>query len=104
MAELIYQRKKSIDSISFYEVKVWEVPKSEAFPEGIKYSLVVIENDKMIICYDNAHDKGHHRHVFGKQENIVYRGIRQLLVQFDDCVEEYKQIKKEGGVSEAKKS
>lgn len=104
MTELIFQDRKTIDRESRYEIKIWEVSISSAFPEGIKYSMVIVENDKMIICYDNAHNKGHHRHIFGKQEDIAYRDIDNLLIQFNDCVDEYKKLKKEGGDDEAKKS
>jgi len=37
----------------------WKVPKSNDFPEGIKYAFVYIHHGKRILGYDNERAKGH---------------------------------------------
>jgi len=53
LAELKRKIRVQINQSAFYEIKVWKVPKSEFFNEGIKYSLAILENGKRIVGYDN---------------------------------------------------
>ena len=46
-------------------MKVWKVPKSKDFPDGVKYSFVYIHNGKRVLGYDNERGKGHHKHIKG---------------------------------------
>ena len=50
------------------EIKVWQVTVSKDKPHGYKYSLVYIVEDERIIGYDNAEEKGDHRHYQNKTE------------------------------------
>ena len=40
------------------ELKVWRVPKSEGYPEGIKYSFFAVFGKQVLVGYDNHKPKG----------------------------------------------
>ena len=56
--------KKETETVAIAEAKVWKVPKSKDFPEGIKYSLFLVfkESGETIFGFDNHKPKGHHFH------------------------------------------
>jgi hypothetical protein len=43
-------------------IKIWHVRVSKYYPDGIKYSFVFIHNNKRYLGYDNAENKGCHKH------------------------------------------
>ena len=61
--------------------------KSDDFPEGIKYSCVLIENGERVLGYDNERGKGHHKHFQGKEVRIDFKDFENLLWGFWDEVE-----------------
>jgi hypothetical protein len=67
MAELIYHEKWKTKEGDIIEIKIWKVPKSKDFPEGVKYSLVYVHKNKRVLCYDNEKGKGHHKHYFEEE-------------------------------------
>jgi len=62
VAKLRYHLKRIFPEGDIMEIKVWEVPKSEDFPEGVKYSMAYIKVEeggaKRILGYDNERGKG----------------------------------------------
>ncbi len=42
MVELVLNKRVKLNEDAFYEIRVWNVPKSKDFPKGIKYSIVLI--------------------------------------------------------------
>ena len=62
------------------EIKAWQIPLTIMRPEGYKYSMVYI--DPLGLGYDNAHNKGHHRHYFHYQATIEFISIEILLQTF----------------------
>jgi len=78
------------------EIKIWEVPKSEKFPEGVKYSMVYAkagdEGYQRILGYDNERGKGHHRHFFDKEEEIKFKSWENLVRMF---LEDVKKLRRE---------
>jgi hypothetical protein len=88
------------ESIDFPEtgriarIKVWSVPASEAYPDGVKYRLHYGTTDgETVLRYDNSHaeTKGHERHTRdGVDEGYEYPGrYRALLERFRTEVSEY---------------
>ncbi len=72
----------SADRKSFAEFKIHRVPKSEAFPDGVKYSMSFVQEGKCVLRYDNELGKRHHRH-FGKKEGKVkFESIERLVERF----------------------
>ena len=100
MAKLRYHLKRLFPEGDIMEIRIWEVPKSEDFPEGVKYSLVYIKIDQegaeRVLGYDNERGKGHHRHYFGKEEVIEFRGWEELVRRFFEDVRRLRREMYEG--------
>jgi hypothetical protein len=72
---------------------MWAVPKTADKPYGFKYSLVYIVNNKRVVGYDNAEEKGDHRHYKEREEPYLFASLEKLAEDFYRDVEH---IKKEG--------
>ena len=72
------------------EIRIYEVPVSRIYPEGIKYSCYLgdLETGEKIIGYDLHLGKGHHRHVRGRETRYNFRGLETLLDDFARDVQE----------------
>ena len=89
--------RESIDypeSGRLVRIRVWQVPESEAYPNGIKYSFHYGDTDgNTILRYDNSHAdrKGHERHTAdGIDESYEFPGeFRTLLQRFRTEVDTY---------------
>jgi hypothetical protein len=66
------------------EIRIYEVPKSRTYPDGMKYSCYLgdLDTGEKIIGYDIHPGKGHHRHVRGRETRYVFRGLEPLLDDF----------------------
>ncbi len=82
MAKLRYHLKRIFPEGDIMEIKIWEVPKSESFPEGVKYSLVYIKEGRRVLGYDNERGKGHHKHYFDREEEIEFEDWERLVREF----------------------
>lgn len=73
------------DTDRFASITVRLVPESDAYPEGVKYSMHYGDYDGLtILRYDNAHaeTKGHERHTPEGTVGIEFPGWRHLLDRF----------------------
>ncbi|MFC7156180.1 DUF6516 family protein [Halomarina halobia] len=69
---------------SVEQVSIIRVPKSEKFPEGIKYRLhygYTDGEDDPIIRFDNSHGV-HEKHVGDEVERIDFTGLARLYDRF----------------------
>jgi len=84
---------KEIDENYLIEMKIVKVEKDEYNPEGIKYSLVVIERKtkKRLLGFDNHEKKGHHMHKLGRE--LKYHFIDEWKL-IEDFMNEYEKIKR----------
>ena len=73
MMEPVFEHKHKYKDY-IVDIKVYRVPKDKYFPEGFKYSLVLIKAGKRILGYDNHERRGHH----------IHRGNRELPYEFVD--------------------
>ncbi len=79
----------------YAEVKAWDVPESERYPNGVKYSFQYGEFDgDTIFRYDNFPDhpgaSHHHKHTReGTVEDIAFEGVAPLYRRFKSEVNEY---------------
>jgi len=100
VAKLRYHLKRIFPEGDIMEIKIWEVPRSEDFPEGVRYSLVYIKMDeegaRRVLGYDNERGKGHHRHHFGREERISFHGWEELVRMFLDDVRKLRREMYEG--------
>ena len=82
MARLRYHLKRIFPEGDLMEIKIWEVPKSEEFPEGVKYSLVYVKEGRRILGYDNERGKGHHKHYFDEEGGVEFEDWEDLVGRF----------------------
>jgi hypothetical protein len=80
-AELVYH-DKWMAADNLVEIEIWSVPASHKRPYGYKYSLVYIKSGNRIIGYDNAEDKGDHRHYRNEEEPYAFKSIDKLFEDF----------------------
>ena len=79
---------------SRYEMVAWQVPVSEDFPQGLKYSFQYMDADgETLVRYDNAPyhlDVGrHHRHSpTGDITKLEFTGLSDLIKDFQNEVNE----------------
>lgn len=75
-----------------WEALAWDVPTSDEFPEGLKYSFQYLgpadEEILRIRQPNDAHSAGrHHRHYRGEVERIEFEGLRSHIGKFLDEVQ-----------------
>ena len=79
----------------YAEVKAWDVPESDRYPDGVKYSFQYGElNGDTIVRYDNFPDHPgaphHHAHKpDGSVDGIEFDGVAVLYRRFKSEVNEY---------------
>ena len=83
-AELILFTKQALNSGLLVERKIWRIPKSHKYPEGVKYRLVLVDPTArvVILLYDNHYPKGPHVHWGQKERPYEYNGLEKLLNDF----------------------
>jgi hypothetical protein len=66
------------------EVRISTFPPSADLPEGIRYSLCLMElrSGKVVLLYDVHRGKSHHRHLRGKETPYEYVNENKLLEDF----------------------
>lgn len=71
------------------ELKVWRVPVNKHFPEGIKYSLYLVDKATGVVLlgYDNHRPKGHHVHVGDDERAYGFIDVDSLVEEFWSQVE-----------------
>ena len=86
-ATLMLHQKKILSAALTLEIKLWEVTKTAKYPDGVKYSLIVIntKNKKMVLM-DNHSPKGHHYHLDKEEFNYDYSTTEQLIIDFRSLV------------------
>lgn len=70
---------------SVTDIRIWQVPKGAAFPEGIKYAFYFIGPPpacEVVVGYDNHHGKGHHRHERNVESVVITPSVSALLWRF----------------------
>lgn len=84
MPSKLFLHEKAIgDGGEITEVKIWQVPNSLQYPRGIKYSLYLVKEGKVLVGYDNHHPKGPHKHYGHRQEPYSFTTIEDLIRDFN---------------------
>ena len=88
-ATLIFENKvfvkhDRLEKDAVVELKVWELPTSHKYPQGLKYSLfcVEIESKRIIVGIDNHHPKSHHIHFGEIEEHYFFESVEKLIDDF----------------------
>lgn len=89
-AKLIKYEKITDELGNTVEIKMWKVPRSRNKPHKFKYSLVYIVNGKRLIGYDNAEEKGDHRHYGDQEEPYIFINLEKLAEDFYKDIEKYR--------------
>lgn len=87
-SELIFYEKRVISKRDIVEMKIWRIPKSKDFPDGVKYSFIYMHDNEKVLGYDNERAKGHHKHYKGKETKIEFKDPETLLTKFKEEVKE----------------
>ncbi|MEE8115243.1 MAG: DUF6516 family protein [Nitrososphaerales archaeon] len=80
-ARLVLHEKQVGEDGSIIEAKIWSVPSSSLYPDGVKYSLVYIQGGSRMLGYDNAHGS-HHRHYLRESQPYRFINIQALFRDF----------------------
>ena len=99
MGAILLRREKYVDADGdLVELVLWQVPRSAAYPDGIRYRLafVLAGTTKPAVLYDNHHPKGHHRHHGAAQTEYTFSTVDELLADFLEEVHRAKVGRKEG--------
>lgn len=86
-AEAILGWREILDPDDVLEVRIWKVPKSERYPDGVKFRPFYVGKGVVKVGYDNHHPKGPHRHFLGQEEPYTYKAIQSLVDDFLKDVE-----------------
>lgn len=82
-AQEVFRQKRYLehrdgDRIAIFEIVIWQVPSSNAYPTGVKYRIWLSAEGQTIFGIDNHKPKGHHLHVGNVEMPYVYRGVDEL--------------------------
>lgn len=77
--------------IAIAELRTVEVPKSDDYPLGLKYSLFLVEkrSGRVLVGFDNHRPKGPHMHLRGKELAYEFKNEEQLVDDFWRLVQEF---------------
>lgn len=93
MAEVVFHEKIGQENGDLVEMRILRVPKSDAHPEGIRYALVYIHQNKRVVGYDNFEQKGHHKHIKNQEILYLFEDIDKLIQDFQEDVIKWKSEK-----------
>lgn len=90
-AERIVHRKTVLGPDEIVEIKAWKVPKSDAFPRGVKFSFAYVRRERgafrRVLGVDNERGKGPHVHRRGEERPLEMEDWREMLRWFYEEVE-----------------
>jgi hypothetical protein len=94
---VIYEDQDTFDDGSRYEMIATAVPKSDDYPEGVKYRFqYMTEDDQTLLRFDNFPDPPdvdrHHYHTpTGVYDDINYTGLTDHVQKFYDEMNDYRE-------------
>lgn len=82
---LVHQRT---DAVAIAELRVLKVEVTKYFPEGIKYSLFLVDctSGEVLVGLDNHKPKGHHLHIGSSEVEYDFTDMQTLVDDFWDLV------------------
>lgn len=82
-AELIQREKYPVSDTLIVELVVFRVPSPLRLSEHLyRYRLVLLENGKRVVGFDNERGKGDHMHIGQREEFYEFRSLAQLRKDF----------------------
>jgi hypothetical protein len=102
--KVVHEKTHTAEGI-VVELKVWQVPKSPAYPEGVKYRWFAVYGGKVLVGYDNHPPKGHHGHWKGSEESYPFSDFDTLRADFArDLAEVRQEIQNDGTQNDSDKA
>jgi hypothetical protein len=94
-ATLIYYLKDYLHEGRYVlEQKIFYVDDFRRFPDGIKYSLVLLDRKTTKkVLMDNHHPKSHHVHLGDKEFEYEFVDEQKLIADFKEFVYQYMGIR-----------
>ncbi|HRJ52816.1 MAG TPA: DUF6516 family protein [Candidatus Thiothrix moscowensis] len=88
-ATLILRRKARYDDGAIREMVIWELSKPVVGSlHPYKYRFFYGKDGERIVGYDNERGKGDHKHINGHEFPYTFVGIRQLVSDFYDDIQQ----------------
>jgi hypothetical protein len=92
-AKSLLNERRILSDTSFLDLVVWQVPQPLAgSSHHFKYHLAFVSGDICVIRYDNEAGKGNHKHVGEVEVPYPFTGLRQLVDDFLNDVENWRQV------------
>jgi hypothetical protein len=86
-ATLIYRQKARIHGCFILDMAIHRVYKSDKYPDGIKYGLILIDEiTQKRVLMDNHHPKGSHIHLDNQEIEYEFVDEMKLIQDFKDLV------------------
>lgn len=90
---VVYEDSGTFDDGTRYEVIATAIPKSDDYPEGVKYRFQYMDEDgRTILRFDNFPDHPgvgrHHRHTRDGVYDVEYSGLKDHVRTFYDEMDE----------------
>ena len=83
-ANLLFKSKFVYEDGAIREMAIWELPETDPErPHGLKYRLFYGYPWQSLVRYDNERGKGDHRHYLGDENDYDWKGLEQLLSDFE---------------------
>jgi hypothetical protein len=82
---LFHQTKIILDSGLIREIVIWRIQRTESYPEGIRYRLLLADpiSKKVLVLFDNHAPKGHHFHDSkGREFPYEFDSLEKLIIDF----------------------
>jgi len=80
---LLHQKLVSASGL-IHAISVWRVPRSERYPEGLRYRLALVDSKtgSVLLLFDNHWPKGHHVHRGTKEHPHPFVSLEHLVREF----------------------
>ncbi len=90
--KLLFHEKATDEEGNLFEAKIWRVPVSTRYREGIRYRLAFVAcgEKSPAVLYDNHHPKGHHRHFGPIEEPYDFQDVDLLIEDFRRSIQRVK--------------
>jgi hypothetical protein len=89
VAHVVFKGKITLDSGLLKEYVMWRIPKTKAYPEGMKYRLALVDsaNQKLLVLFDNHYPKGHHVHRSdGSEVPYAFDSLEKLVKDYEEAI------------------
>jgi hypothetical protein len=89
-AKLVRHEKFIVRRRYIIEITVHEVPNAKAYPDGLKWGLICVDQlTRKKVLMDNHHPKGPHLHIDNDELPYLFKDLDQLVDDFRRLITEH---------------